>query len=55
MQKRMDAREMMAKIFAITEQLRKGETTAHLAMEIRKPFDEINNKKSKRSEQLKKA
>ena len=44
MHKRIGEDDVMKKISIIIEQLNKGEATAHLAEEIRKPFDEIIRK-----------
>ena len=44
MQKRTGKDDVIEKIAKIIEQLNKGEATAHLAAEIRKPFDKIIRK-----------
>ena len=44
MQKRIGKENVIEKIEIIIEQLRKGEVTAHLAAEIKRPFDKIIRK-----------
>ena len=44
MQMRMGKDHVIEKIAIIIEQLNKGEATAHLAKEIREPFDKIIRK-----------
>ena len=44
MQKRIAKENVIEKIEIIIEQLSKGESTAHLATEIKRPFDKIIRK-----------